>query len=128
MTSSITTEDVRKISMSYLERRPVETNRRELIDAYKATVDKTPADTIQILLDKFGFNRTKQIICESINATSGDGRIYSEVADWARESDCASKEELEGYGMYGVTSWIHPSHLNQIGQEMMKKEKERKRQ
>ena len=50
--------------MSYLERRSAETNRKELIDAYKKTADKTPADTIQILLDKFGFNRAKQIICE----------------------------------------------------------------
>ncbi len=112
--------------MSYLERRSAEINRKELIDAYKATVDKTPADTIKILLDKFSFDKAKQIVCESINATSDDGRIYNEVADWARESGCTSKEELEGFGLYGVTSWIHPSHLNQIGQEMMKEEKERK--
>ena len=111
----------------YLRKTLAEKNREKLIDVYKRTTDKTPAETIQTLIEEMGADRAIQAVAEAINATSDDGRLSHEVIEWAKGIDCTSKEDLEEYGLYSVVSWIHPAHLNQIGQEMMKKEKEMNR-
>ncbi len=104
-----------------------EKNREALINAYKETEGKTPANTIAALIDNIGYERAVKAVAESINATSDDGRISRDVCEWANKQDCASKQDLENYGLYSIVSWLHPAHLNQIGLEMMKKEKEMKK-
>ncbi len=97
-----------------------ENNRKELIDFYEKTREMSPADTLRTLVNEVGLKQAIIDVAECINATSDDGRISDKVKEWAKGIDCASKEELEGYNLYSLTSWIHPSHLNQIAEETIR--------
>lgn len=97
------------------------THRVHLIDAYEATSDGTPEDTIKALIEVDGPEGAIIDVAEAVNATGEwDGRLYSNVRDWAKKvAGAASKEELTNYKLYDLSSWIHTSHLNQIAQAAM---------
>lgn len=97
--------------------------RRELvIYSYKQTRDETPKDTIDYLVNLVGLENAKICIAECINSVGDwDKRLYDEVRKWRSNVPKATSHiGLESYGVYDMSSWIHTTHLNQLGQEIMK--------
>ena len=96
-------------------------NRQSVITAYQVTKELTPQDTINALIEQLGHEKALIAVAECVNATPYDGRIYRETREWAKTvKGAATTEELESYGFYDLTTWIHTSHLNQIAEAMMK--------
>lgn len=99
----------------------IQDRRDAVINAYEATRYDRPEATVEKLVQEIGFNEAMVAIAECINSTSYDGRIYDDVAVWAAEVEgVTSSKELDERHFYEMTSWIHPTHLNQIGQAAMK--------
>lgn len=82
----------------------------------------TPRETVQALVDRYGKRDARRMIATLVNAVSlHDGRIYEHVRKWAQEVPQAlTHEELESLDIYGVDSYIHSAHVNQLGQAMQK--------
>ena len=80
----------------------------------------TPRDTVKLLIERYGEKDAKRMIAMLVNAVSPyDGRIWDYVRDWAKSVKSApTHEELEEIELYGVDSYIHSAHVNQIGQAM----------
>lgn len=98
----------------------IQDRRDAVINAYQSSREGTPEETLNALIDKLGYSQAMIAIAECVNSTSLDGRIYDDVAVWAAEVEGAtSSKELDERHFYGMTSWIHPAHLNQIGQAAM---------
>ena len=96
-------------------------HRQRVIDAYTYTRDMTPGDTVKMIVGEVGHNQAAIDIAECVNATSHDGRLSKKTIDWAKSvSGAAGQKELEEAGIYGLVSWIHTSHLEQIAQEYIK--------
>lgn len=99
----------------------LESHRHDLITVYEWTRDETPADTVKSLKRLIGEKNAIISIAEAVNASEGDGRIYPKTREWAKTVEgSASTEELNQFELYGLTSWIHTSHLEQIAEEAMK--------
>lgn len=99
----------------------IQGHRDAVINVYEATRYDRPEATVEKLVQEIGFNEAMVAIAECINSTSYDGRIYDDVAVWAAEVEGAtSSKELDERHFYGMTSWIHPTHMNQIGQAAIK--------
>ena len=98
----------------------LDANRKVIIDAYEATREQGPKETVAKLIEGIGPEHTAVVIAECLNATSHDGRISDKARAWAARIDCASEEELNFYGIYSITSYIHPAHLDQIATDAIK--------
>ena len=99
-------------------------HREIVIYAYKHTKEETPAETVDFIVNLVGLDNAKICIAECINSVGDwDKRLYDEVREWAKNVPLAlSRTCLESHQIYDMSSWIHTTHLNQIGQEIMKRE------
>jgi hypothetical protein len=51
-----------------------------------------------------------------------DGRIYDGVREWAQNTGAPSHKAMRELDIYGVDSWIHSAHVNEIGMAMKRYE------
>ena len=101
--------------------RALRDNRDRLVNAYEATRDKTPDDTIDTLIEGAGNIQAREIIAQAIIVNSYDGRISRKAKEWAKTRTTTTEEEMIDAGVY-YDSYIHMAHLNQIAEAMMKRE------
>lgn len=97
-------------------------NRADLLMAFGQTRDMKPWDTFETLVAMRDDIRQALIcIAEAVNATSDDGRLCNEVKRWAASLEgAASKDELEYFHIYSITSYMHPTHLDQLARKVLK--------
>ena len=96
--------------------------RESLADFYEDTRDQggTPKDTVDLLIDAYGIEAAKYIVAVLVNAKGRfDRRISDRVFDWA-ESIAPDEETLRKNEIY-YTDRIHPAHMNQIAEEIIKR-------
>ena len=106
---------------NYIGRRETEADRiNAVIEAYEATRDGKTADTVNRLVETMGRERAAVAVATVVNAVSlHDGRISDYVRTWAQGVEGApSNEELRAVGIYGVDSWIHSAHVDNLGAAM----------
>lgn len=96
----------------------VEENTKAVIGAYQET-DK-PSETVERLVETMGYDNAVVAVATIVNRVSvHDGRIYDGVREWAKSiCDAPNHEVMESFNIYGVDSWIHSAHVNQIGEAM----------
>lgn len=108
-----------KSETELLDKREIRELRNGLVDFYEETYDKTPKDTVELLVDCYGIDAAKYIIAVMVNADGRfDRRISDRVFDWA-ESIAPDEETLRKNGIYYVDK-IHPAHMNQLAEEIMR--------
>lgn len=97
----------------------IKAHRKALIETFRATMDKTPAETISELVGLLGYAAAAETVAELVNSVGDwDGRVYDYVRTWAGGIEtAATREEMEAHYIY-QPSEIHPAHINQIGQAM----------
>ena len=96
----------------------IKENTKAVIGAYQET-DK-PSETVERLIESMGYDKAVVAVATVVNRVSvHDGRIYDGVREWAKSiEDAPSNEVMKSLGIYGVDSWIHSAHVNQIGEAM----------
>ena len=120
------TEEEEKEEMTAEQKREAKKEAREAIDkaieAYKGT--DRPSEAVQMLVESVGYEEAKKIIATLVNAVSlYDGRIYEKTRTWANSVTAApTNGQLRDMGIYGVDSWIHSAHVDQLGEAMRKYE------
>ena len=119
-----TTTEEGKTMKNYICRRGTEADRiNAVIEAYEATRDGKTADTVTRLVESLGREGAAVAVATVVNAVSPhDGRISDRVREWARylDGDVPSNSELRAVGIYGVDSWIHSAHVDNLGTAMMR--------
>ena len=109
-----------KSSEELLDKREIRELKQGLIDFYDETYSGTPDDTVDLLIDCYGLDAAKYIVAVMINADGRfDRRISDRVFDWA-ESIAPDEETLRKSGIY-YCDRIHPAHMNQIAEAIMKR-------
>lgn len=106
---------------NYINRRGTEADRiNAIIEAYEATRDGKTADTVNRLVETMGRTGAAVAVATVVNAVSlHDGRISDRTREWAQSVDPApSNEQLRALGIYGVDSWIHSAHVDNLGAAM----------
>lgn len=106
---------------NYIGRRGTEAdNINAVIETYEATRDGKTADTVNRLVETMGRTGAAVAVATVVNAVSlHDGRISDRTREWAQSVDLApSNEELRAVGIYGVDSWIHSAHVDNLGAAM----------
>lgn len=106
---------------NYIGRRGTEAdNINAVIEAYEATRDGKTADTVNRLVEAMGRTGAAVAVATVVNAVSPhDGRISDRVREWAQGVEGApSNEELRAVGVYGVDSWMHSAHVDNLGAAM----------
>lgn len=98
--------------------REIRNMRHDVIEAYNGT--ETPTETIELLVTERGYEGACKAVATVVNMVSlHDGRIYDKTREWAQNVEGAySNEVCRDLGFYGVDSWIHSAHVNQIGEAM----------
>lgn len=96
----------------------IEENTKAVIGAYQET--EKPSETIERLFESMGYDKAVVAVATVVNRVSvHDGRIYDGVREWANSiEDAPSNEVMKSLGIYGVDSWIHSAHVNQLGEAM----------
>lgn len=110
-----------KTMKNYIGRRGTEADRiNAVIEAYEATRDGKTADTVNRLIESLGREGAAVAVATVVNAVSlHDGRISDRTREWAQSVDFApSNEDLRAVGIYGVDSWIHSAHVDNLGAAM----------
>lgn len=106
---------------NYISRRGTEAdNINAVIEAYEATRDGKTADTVNRLVETMGREGAAVAVATVVNAVSlHDGRISDRVREWAQSVDLApSNEQLRALNIYGVDSWMHSAHVDNLGAAM----------
>ena len=112
--------------MTEEQKREAKKEAREAIDkaieAYKGT--DRPSEAVNMLVETVGYDEAKKIIATLVNAVSlHDGRIYERTRTWANSvTEAPTNGQLRDMGIYGVDSWIHSAHVDQLGEAMRKYE------
>lgn len=110
-----------KTMKNYIGRRGTEADRiNAVIEAYEATRDGKTADTVNRLIETMGREGAAVAVATVVNAVSlHDGRISDRVREWAQGVEGApSNEDLRAVGIYGVDSWMHSAHVDNLGAAM----------
>lgn len=86
--------------------------------AYRCS--KSPNETIDTLVTALGLDTAQACVATLVNCVSlSDGRIGEEVRSWAQSVAAAPKHSaLWAMDIYGVDSYIHSAHVDQIGDAM----------
>lgn len=100
--------------------RTINSNIKMVVECYKGNKTGKPSETVKAIVDSIGYDAAVVTIAEMVNCKGEwDGRIYSEVREWAKTvKNAASGEELTACHIY-YPDEIHPAHMNQIAKEMM---------
>ena len=112
---------------NYIGRRGTEADRiNAVIEAYEATRDGKTADTVNRLIETMGREGAAVAVATVVNAVSlRDGRISDRVREWAQGVEGApSNEELRALGIYGVDSWMHSAHVDNLASAWRRYERE----
>ena len=97
----------------------IERATERVIEAYKHS--ETPREAVETLVEAYGYADAVQMVATVVNRVGlWDGRIYDGVREWAQSTYAPKNEFMEALGLYGVDSWIHSAHVNQLGLEMKK--------
>lgn len=110
-----------KTMRNYIGRRGTEADRiNAVIEAYEATRDGKTADTVNRLVEAMGREGAAVAVATVVNAVSlHDGRISDRTREWAQSiEDAPTNETLHALGIYGVDSWIHSAHVDNLGAAM----------
>lgn len=110
-----------KTMKNYINRRGEDADRiNAVIEAYEATRDGKTADTVNRLVEAMGRTGAAVAVASVVNAVSlHDGRISDRVREWAQGVEGApTNEELHALGIYGVDSWMHSAHVDNLGAAM----------
>lgn len=110
-----------KTMKNYISRRGEDADRiNAVIEAYEATRDGKTADTVNRLVETMGRTGAAVAVATVVNAVSlHDGRISDRTREWAQSVDLApSNEQLRALGIYGVDSWMHSAHVDNLGAAM----------
>lgn len=120
------TEEKEKEEMTAEQKREAKKEAREAInkaiEAYNGT--DRPSEAVAMLVESVGYDEAKRIIATLVNAVSlHDGRIYDRTRTWANSvTEAPTNGQLRDMGIYGVDSWIHSCHVDQLGEAMRKYE------
>lgn len=88
-----------------------------VIDAYQDS--KTAREAVAALVKEYGYKEAVMMVATVINRVGlWDGRIYDGIREWAQATHAPSNETMTELEVYGVDSWIHSAHVNEIGREM----------
>lgn len=112
---------------NYIGRRGEDADRiNTVIEAYEATRDGKTADTVARLVETLGREGAAVAVATVVNAVSPhDGRISDKNREWAQSVNGAPKnEELRALGIYGVDSWIHSAHVDNLANAWRRYERE----
>lgn len=103
---------------NYIMRRGAEADTlNAVINSYEAT--NSPRAVVDSLIDSMGEAGAVKAVATLVNAVSlFDGRIKNSNREWAQSEDAPSHEELQNIGIYGVDSWIHSTHVDNIADAM----------
>ena len=90
-----------------------------MVNIYRETSDRTPAETVAEIVAALGYDAAREAVAEIVNTVgSWDGRIYPSSRAWAATVEsAATAEELEEKCIYQPAE-IHPAHINQLAQAM----------
>lgn len=91
--------------------------------AYEATREAKTADTVQALVDALGVHEAAAAVATVVNAVSlEDGRISDNNRNWTKylDADIPTNSELRAQGVYGVDSWMHSAHVDNLADAMRK--------
>lgn len=119
-------EEEEKEEMTAEQKREAKKETREAInkaiEAYNGT--DRPSEAVAMLVETVGYDEAKRIIATLVNAVSlNDGRIYDRTRTWANSvTEAPTNGQLRDMGIYGVDSWIHSCHVDQLGEAMRKYE------
>ena len=103
-------------------KRAMEANRETVLQVYKETRYGTVPETVDAIIDRLGMSSAIETIAELVNCVGlWDERIYPKTRKWAESvENAAGHEELRSAGFYAPSA-IHPCHIDQLGEEMMKR-------
>ena len=92
-----------------------------VIDAYQNS--RKASEAVAELAHEYGVTEAAQMVATVINRVGlWDGRIYDGVREWAQSTGAPTHEEMRSMDIYGVDSWIHSCHVNEIGMAMKRYE------
>ena len=92
-----------------------------VIDAYQDS--RTAREAVEALATEYGYSEAVQMVATVVNRVGlWDGRIYDGVREWAQSVGAPTHEEMQALDIYGVDSWIHSAHVNEIGMAMKRYE------
>jgi len=94
--------------------------------AYRCS--KSPNEAIDTLVTALGLDTAQTCVATLVNCVSlSDGRISDEVRSWAQSVAAAPRHSvLWAMHIYGVDSYIHSAHVDQIGDAMRRYDGNRK--
>lgn len=97
-----------------------------VLTAYEETREGKTADTVSRIIEIVGAESAGVAIATTVNAVSlHDGRISDKNREWAQSVNGAPKnEELRAVGIYGVDSWIHSAHIDNLANAWRRYERE----
>ena len=86
--------------------------------AYRSS--KSPTEAVETLVTALGPDTAQACVATLVNCVSlRDGRISDKVRSWAQSVEAAPKHPvLWAMHIYGVDSYIHSTHVDQIGDAM----------
>ena len=81
-------------------------------------------EAVEMLVEAYGYAEAVKMVATVVNRVSlSDGRIMDGVREWAQAVEgVPSNEELHALDIYGVDTWIHSAHVDEIGRAMKKYE------
>ena len=103
--------------------RQIRDHMKQLIEAYRETREKTPKETVELLVDVVGQKACVEAVANLVNVVGDwDGRISSRCGESAKNVEgSVLRDELMEYCFY-QPSEIHPSHIDQIARAAMRAE------
>ena len=103
----------------FAARKAIVANVKAFERIYSATREATPYNTVDCLVNEIGCPAAVEVIASMVNRLAWDGRISNNAKAWASaQADAWDKEACSRIGIY--SDRIHPAHLNQIAEEMLK--------
>lgn len=95
---------------------------KTLEDIYGDTIQGKPSDTVDRFIAAVGITLARAVVATLVIRHAWDGRISKRVSDWAGTVFNAFEESVSNTHFF-YTDRIHMTHLDQIANEFVKREK-----